>query len=230
VRAVQLRQSPYVTGDQFAVKYGQARFSHMCQGLRLTKSQSKPPKFGAAGQGGMRTTAGEAVFSCSVNGQPTTGYVYAETFIVGYGGSIANWSIVALGSVFAPTDQAMAAVQLLTHSGQSLAMNPQWSQMQRGFENMVARSNMAQAMATIRQTAQMNAYQQRVIQNMGHEQDNFNDIINGVSLTRDPTTGQEYEVPLGTGGPQWIDPGRSAVVQTALSPGAGYNQLQTMSR
>jgi tryptophanase len=149
---------------------------------------------------------------------------------VGYGGSIANWSIVALGSVFAPTDQAMMAVQLLTHSGQSLVLNPQWSQMQRGFENMVARSNMAQAVATIRQTAQMNAYQQRVIQNMGHEQDNFNDIINGVSLTRDPTTGQEYEVPLGTGGPQWIDPGRSAVVQSALSPGPGFNQLQTISR
>lgn len=230
MRAVQLRQSPYVTGDQFAVKYGQARFSHMCQGLRLTKSQSKPPKFGAAGQGGMRTTASEAVFSCSVNGQPTTGYVYAETFIVGYGGPIANWSIVALGSVFAPTDQAMAAVQLLTHSGQSLVLNPQWSQMQRGFENIVARSNMAQAMNTIRQTAQMNAYQQRVIQNMGHEQDNFNDIINDVSLTRDPTTGQEYEVPLGAGGPQWIDPGRSSVVQSALSPSAGYNQLQTISR
>jgi len=230
VRAIQLRQSPYVTGDQFAVKYGQMRFGHMCQGLQLTRSQVKQPKFGAAGQGAMRTTAGEAVFSCNVNGQPTTGYVYAETFIVGYGGPIANWSVVALGSVFAPTDQAMAAVQLLTHAGQSLVMNPAWSQMQRGFENLVAQQNMVQAMATIRRTAQMNADQQRVIQNMGHEQDNFNDIINGVALKRDPTTGQEYEVPLGTGGSQWIDPGTNLVVETALSPGAGFNQLETISR
>ena len=230
VRAIQLRQSPYVTGDQLAVKYGRARFSHMCQGLQLTRSQAKPPKFNAAGQGAMRVTGGEAVFSCTLNGVATTGYVYAETFIVGYGGPIANWSVVALGSVFAPTDQAMAAVQMLAHSGQSVVMNPQWTQMQHGFENLVARSNMAQAMATIRQTAQMNADQQRVIQNMGHEQDNFNDIINGVSLTRDPTTGQEREVPLGSGGPQWIDPSRNAVVQSALSPGSGFNQLQTISR
>jgi hypothetical protein len=206
VRAMQLRQSPYVTGDQFAVKYGQARFRPMCDGLRLTRSQAKQPKFNAPGQGAMRVTAGEAVFSCTVNGQPTTGYVYAETFVVGYGGPIGNWSVLSLGSVFAPTDQAMAAAQLLAHVAQSQVMNPQWAQMQHGFENLVARSNMAQALATIRRTAQMNADQQRVIQNMGHEQDNFNDIVNGVSFKRDPATGQEYETPLGTGGPQWIDP------------------------
>ena len=230
VRAMQLHQAAYVTGDQFAVKYGQARFSHLCQGLRVTRSTVKPPKFGPAGQGAMRTTAGEAVFSCTVNGQATTGYVYAETYITGYGGPIANWSIVALGSVFAPTGQAEAAVQLLVHASQSVAMNPQWVQMQRGFENLVARSTMAQAMATVRQTAQMNAYQQSVIANMGHEQENFNDIINGVSLKRDPQTGQEYEVPLGQGGPQWIDPGTNRVVETALSPGAGFSQLQGVSR
>lgn len=230
VRAMQLRQSPYVTGDQFAVKYGQARFRHMCDGLRLTRSQVKQPKFNAPGQGSMRVTAGEAIFSCTVNGQPTTGYVYAETFIVGYGGPLGNWSLQSLGSVFAPTDQAMAAVELLAHSAQSQIMNPQWAQMQHGFENLVARSNMAQAMATIRQTAKMNADQQRVIQNMGHQQDNINDIINGVSLTRDPTTGQEREIPLGAGGPQWIDPGTNAIAQSALSPGPGFNQLQTISR
>jgi hypothetical protein len=230
VRAMQLRQSPYVTGDQFAVKYGQARFRSMCQGLRLDRSQAKQPHFNSASGGSMRVTAGEAVFSCSVNGQPTTGYVYAETFIVGYGGAIGNWSVVSLGSVFAPTDRAMDAVKMLVHSAQTEVFNPQWAQMQHGFENMVARSNMAQAMATIRQTAAMNADQQRVIHNMDHEQPNFNDIINGVQLTRDPATGQEYETPLGQGGPQWIDPSRNGVVESGLSPGAGYGQLQTISR
>jgi hypothetical protein len=230
VRAMQLRQSPYVTGDQFAVKYGQARFRSMCDGLQLSRSQVKQPKFNAAGQGAMRVTAGEAIFSCTVNGQPTTGYVYAETFIVGYGGPIANWSVVALGSVFAPTDQAMAAVQLLAHAAQSEVMNPQWAQMQHGFENLVARSNNARAVATIRQTAQMNADQQRVLQNMDHEQANFNDIINGVSFKRDPATGQEYETQLGNGSAQWVDPGGNSVVQSALSPGAGFSQLQTISR
>jgi hypothetical protein len=178
----------------------------------------------------MRVTAGEAVFSCSVNGEATTGYVYAETFIVGYGGAIGNWSVVSLGSVFAPTGQAMDTVKMLVHAAQSERFNPQWAQMQHGFENLVAQSNMQHALATIKQTAAMNADQQRVIHNMDHEQANFNDIINGVQVTRDPATGQEYETPLGQGGPQWIDPARNAVVESGLSPGAGYNQLQTISR
>jgi len=229
VRAMQMRQAAYVTGDQFAVKYGQARFSHMCQGLRITRSGAKQPHFNQVSASAMRVTAGEAVFSCSVNGVPTTGYVYAETFIVGYG-AIANWSVLSLGSIFAPTDQAMDAVKMLIHSAESEKFNPAWAQMQHGFENLVARSNIEHAMATIRATAQMNADQQRVIANMGHEQENFNDIINGVCLTRDPNTGQEYETPIGQGGPQWIDPAHSGVVESGLSPGAGYSRLQTVSR
>jgi hypothetical protein len=230
VRATRSRQSSSVTGEQFAVKYGQARFSHMCQGLKLARSEAKPPKYTSAGQGPLRGTGGEAVFSCTVNGQATTGYVYAETFITGYGQPLANWSLVALGSVLAPTDQAVPAVQLLVHSGASMAMNPAWSEMQNRFNKMATQMNMANAMATIRETARTNAYEQRVIANMGHEQENFNDIINGVSLKRDPNTGQEYEVPLGTGGPQWIDPATNVAAETAFSPGPGFNQMQTISR
>jgi hypothetical protein len=230
VRATRSRQSSSVTGEQFAVKYGQARFSHMCQGLKLARSEAKPPKYTSAGQGPLRGTGGEAVFSCTVNGQATTGYVYAETFITGYGQPLANWSLVALGSVLAPTDQAVPAVQLLVHSGASMAMNPAWSEMQNRFNKMATQMNMANAMATIRETARTNAYEQRVIANMGHEQENFNDIINGVSLKRDPTSGQTYEVPLGTGGAQWIDPSRNVTAESAFSPGPGFNQMQTISR
>ncbi len=230
VRAMQSRQSASVTGEQFAVKYGQARFSHMCQGLKLARSEAKQPKYTSPGQGPLRGTGGEAVFSCTVNGQASTGYVYAETFITGYGQPLANWSLVALASVFAPSDQAMAAVQLLVHSGASMAMNPAWSEMQNRFNNMATQMNMANAMATIRETARTNAYEQRVIANMGHEQENFNDIINGVSLKRDPTSGQEYEVPLGTGGPQWIDPSRNVSAESAFSPGPGFNRLENASR
>jgi len=230
MRGMQTRQPTQVTGEQLAVKYGQARFGSMCQGLRLSRSTAKPPKYTTAGQGPMRGTGGEAVFSCTVNGRPATGYVYAETFIVGYGQPLGNWSLVALGSAFAPTSQAMAAVQMLVHSGQSMAMNPAWSSMQKRFNDMVTQMNMDHAMATIRATAQIDAYQQRAIANMGHEQENFNDIINGVSLKRDPTTGQEYEVPLGQGGPQWIDPATNTTLQSALSPGAGFNRLETISR
>lgn len=230
VRAVQMRASSYVTGEQLAVKYGESRFSHLCQGLKLTRSGTKTPKYSPVGQGAMRGTGGEAVFSCSVNGESRVAYVYSETFIYGYGQSIANWQVVALGSVLAPADQAMAAVQMLVHSGQSLTMNPAWSQMQNQIDSMVAKSNMGRALATIRETARENAYEQRVIANMDHDQANMNDIINGVSLQRDPHTEKEYEIPLGNGGPTWIDPASNVAVQSALSPGAAFTQLQTIGR
>ena len=230
LRARQMGEPAYLTGVQFAVRYGLARFSRMCQGLRVTRSEDKPPRYTSAGQGPMRGTAGEAVLSCTLNGQAMTGYVYAETFIVGFGQPIANWQLISLGSAFAPSDQARTAVDLLMHSGQSLTMNPAWTGMQNRFNAMATQRNLASATATIRETARMNAYEQQMIANMDHEQANMNDIINGVQVQRDPATGREYETPLGTGGPQWIDPASNVAVQSALSPGAGYSRLESVGR
>jgi hypothetical protein len=59
--------------------------------------------------------------------------------------------------------------------------------------------------------------------------DNFNDILNGVTYTRDPTNGAHREVPTGTGGTHWMN-GNNVVVESSLSPGPGFHQFENVSR
>jgi hypothetical protein len=75
----------------------------------------------------------------------------------------------------------------------------------------------------------MNAHQEEFNAMQRQQNDNFNDVLNGVTFTRDTVTGKEYEVPTGTGGTKWVN-GNNAVVESAMQPGPGFNRQQTQSR
>ena len=212
----------YAAGNVFATKYGQARFAPMCQGLQLTKSDARPPKYHPAAGGITRTTGGEAFFNCTKNGVPMSAYVYSETTLLGPGGPGSSWLVVALGSLIAPAEQATAAGAMLQHSGESLVMNPAWIAVQNRLNNQAIRQINASTQATIAATNAAVAHQQAMISAL--QNDSFNDVINGVQQTVDTTTGQRYAVPLGTGGRQWIN-GNNTVVESGLSPGAGFDPL-----
>jgi hypothetical protein len=220
------RLAAYASGSVFATKYGQARFGSMCERLQLTRSQAIAPKYHPPGNGLIRTTAGEATFTCVKNGSAMAAYVYAETTLIGSGGPGSNWTVSALGSMVAPAAEARATVALLQHSGESLVVNPAWMQMQAQLNAQATRQINASTQATIAATAAESARERGMISAL--QNDSFNDVINGVSLKVDPTTGQRYEAPLGTGNPQWIN-GNNVVVESALSPGPGFNQLQTVN-
>jgi hypothetical protein len=217
----------YTSGNVFATKYGQARFAPMCQGLHLTKSDALAPKYHPAAAGISHTTAGEAFFTCTRNGAPTSAYVYAETMLMGPGGPGSSWVVVALGSLIAPSEQAKGASATLQHSGESLAMNPAWIAMQNQLNNRAIQQINAATRATIAATNAENAREQAMIS--GLQNGSFNDVINGVQATVDTTTGQYYTTPLGQGGRQWIN-GNNVVVESGLSPGAGFNPLTPASR
>jgi hypothetical protein len=218
--------APYTPGSVFATKYGQARFAPMCQGLQLTKSGALAPKYHPAAGGITRTTGGEAFFSCTKNGAPMSAYVYAETTLMGPGGPGSSWLVVALGSLIAPAAQAAAAGTMLQHSGESLVMNPAWIGMQNQLNNQAIRQIDASTRATIAATNAAVAHQQAMISAL--QNDSFNDVINGVQETVDTTTGQRYIVPLGKGGQQWLY-GNKTVVESGLSPGAGFDPLTPVS-
>jgi ribosomal protein L2 len=217
----------YASGNVFATKYGQARFASMCQRLQVTRSQAIAPKYHPPGGGLIRTTGGEAYFTCTRNGAAMSAYVYAETTLVGPGGPGSNWTVVALGSMIAPAEQASAAAAILRYSGESLAINPAWMQMQTRLNDQAIRQINASTQATIAATNAADAHQRAMISAL--QNDSFNDVINGVSLKVDPSTGQRYEAPLGTGNSQWVN-GNKVVVESAMSPGPGFTQLQTVSR
>ncbi len=216
----------YTPGNVFAAKYGQARFAPMCQGLQLSKSDALAPKYHPAAGGISRTTGGEAFFSCTKNGAPMSAYVYAETMLMGPGGPGSTWLVVALGSLIAPAQQATAAGAMLQHSGESLVMNPAWINMQNQLNNQAIRQINASTQATIAATNAAVAHQQAMMSAL--QNDSFNDVINGVQETVDATSGQRYIVPLGKGGQQWIN-GNNAVVESGLSPGAGFDPLTPVS-
>jgi hypothetical protein len=216
----------YASGSMFASKYGQARFGSMCQGLQVTQSQAMAPKYHPEGGGLIRTTGGEAYFTCTKNGAAMTAYVYAETTLVGPGGPGSNWTVVSLGSVIAPAAEGTAAGAMLRHAGESLAINPAWMQMQTRLNNQAIQQINASTQATIAATNSENARERAMISAL--QNDSFNDVINGVSLKVDPSTGKQYEAPLGMGGAQWVN-GGNVVVESAMSPGPGFNRLQTVN-
>jgi hypothetical protein len=214
--------APYVTAKVFASKYGQARFTSMCQGLVITKSDDMAPKFHPAQQGISHTTGGDVYFSCTKNGASMDAYVYAETMLMGPGGPGSSWLVVTLASVIAPSAQATAAGALLQYSGASLVMNPAWTQMQNQLNNQAIQQINASTQSIIAATNAENAREQAMISALNN--DSFNDVINGVQATKDTSTGKLYTTPLGTGGTQWIN-GNNTVVESGLSPGAGFTQL-----
>jgi len=216
----------YVPGEVFATKYGQARFPSMCQGLQLTKSDALAPKYHPAGGGMTRTTGGEAFFSCTKNGAPMSGYVYAETMLMGPGGPGSSWLVVALGSLLAPAEKATETGAMLEHVGESLAMNPAWLGMQDQLNNMAIQQINAQTQATIAATNAAVAHQQAMLSAL--QIDSFIDVINGVQQTQDTTTGQQYTTPIGTGWTQWVN-GNKVVVESGMSPGPGFDRLTPLN-
>lgn len=224
-------EAAYASGEVFAGKYGLARFSSMCQFVELKGTQPRQPKFSQSAVGGYTSsTAGEATFQCTRNGEQFAGYVYAETMLVkGAWGQPANWYVTALGSYLAPVDQAQAAGAMLAHSAGTIAMNPEWAQWQKYIVSVGTAINDGTAVKNWEANQQMMARQEQWKKMMAGEVDDFNDILNGTTFTIDPSTGQKYEVPTGPGGQKWMND-QLNVVSAAMQPGPSYRPLNTISR
>lgn len=218
----------FISGDVFAAKYGLARFKSMCQSLELKGSEPKEPKFSRSG-GFVQSTAGQATFSCTLKGEPMTGYVYAETTLVrGVRLQPSIWSVAALGGYLAPAGRAQQAAQVLQHSASTLVFNPEWAAFQkwviaRGIRILVAIAN-----KTKQDTEAMNEHQKQWSKMMAGETDDFNDILTGQTFALDNATGRTYEVPTGKGGQIWMN-SQQTVVNSPMQPGADFTPLQEIS-
>jgi uncharacterized protein YfiM (DUF2279 family) len=222
--------APYASGDEFAAKYGAARFGSLCGPATLVRGNALEPKYHKAGSGPYRVTAGQAIFTCHQNGHAMAGYVYAETLFVGspYGPSD-KWFVVALGSFLAPVAQAKAAGAMLKHAGESIAFNPEWAKGQQARINAATGVLLGVAKSNWDSIAATNARQAKWRADMAHQSDTMQDVLLGQSYTRDPQTGQNDVVPTGLGGGHWMD-GRGDVVNSELSPGPAFHKLDTISR
>jgi hypothetical protein len=73
------------------------------------------------------------------------------------------------------------------------------------------------------------AQQAKIMRMQQQQNDNFNDVRNGVTFTRDPETGQTCEVQTLQGGHKWTN-GRGTVVDSAMSPSPAFRQRQVIGR
>jgi hypothetical protein len=219
----------YASGQVFAQKYGSARFGAMCQGIQVTGSQTSQPKYSQQIAGYVQATAGSANFSCTMNGQQMVGYVYAETMEVKAAmGMPSGWYETALGSWLAPAAQAQNASGILTYSTGTMVMNPDWAAWQNFLVAQATKINLITAQKTKQATEEMDAREAQWRQMMRGETDDFNDIFTGTAFGMDPATGQPEALPMGAGGPVWLD-AQNNVPSAAMQPGAAYQQAQSMS-
>jgi hypothetical protein len=214
----------YRPANEYIAKYGVNHFGQMCQSPQVKQITAVPNRIIKIPYPGGQLTAAEGYFVCTANGQQMLGYVYAETYSAGQG-LAGVWYVGAIGSFLAPVEQAKEVGELLAQSWKTMAFNPVWAKAQNDLVNAIAakssvdlRRHLAESQAQFEKT--MNAIHQ--------QGDTFSDILTGTTLTKDPATGQVHEINTGTGGHYWMN-GQNVVVESSLSPGPGYHELQTIS-
>ena len=199
------------SASEFAPVYARARFSKMCPAFEAKSIKAVEPVFSTAREGPVTTTAGEAIYRCVQNGQEKMAYVYAETALYQANG-VANWRVASLLSFLAPKDQANATYRMIFQSAASFTENLQW----RLKQAQITAENAAAALKIFRLTLQQTEARYRQWSaSMARQGQSFSDVLNGHTLTVDPSTGQQREVWTGTGSTRWID-GLGNVVSSNL--------------
>ena len=182
----------YLPGPQFAETYAQKLARENQAGNVQLKSVKPLPQFSANSIPGVTVAAGEADFTCTRNGQPAAGAVYAATERLGMpdGTQGAIWFHVALGDFLSPASQAPAINDMLLHMLESFRMNPQWLARQSNTAMQTARiaHEASEYMAKVHDQAYWS--HERAVD---HAHQGFDDYIRGVVRLRDPATGQEVE-------------------------------------
>jgi hypothetical protein len=209
----------YRPGWVFADLYGQARFSPLCQSLRLKEMKQLPPIHESPGA---RTTAGEVLYTCDTAAGPKAAYVFAETQMTQMQ-SVKQWMVSWLYSFITPADQAPEAMKTILHSMGTFEIDQQWEAQQLRISGAAADTAYTQfkqnmALEHDRFTKQSAQFQNQV--------DGFTRAFRGVDLTTDTVDGTQREVWAGTGGTHWMSPlGDAATSPT--SPGAQFHPLRT---
>jgi hypothetical protein len=204
--------------DEYVAKYGVAHFGTMCKSPEVKKVTSVPNRIVKKPYPGGQLTAAEGYFTCTANNQEMLGYVYAETYSAPGAGGL--WAVDAIGSFLAPVAQAQQVGEVLAQSWKTFVFNPQWTRAQSALVQMIAQKS-SEDLQTHLKVSQAKFEQ---TMNAIHQQgDTFSDVLNGTTVTKD-ASGQIHEVATGTGGQKWMN-GQNVVIESALSPGPGFQPL-----
>lgn len=227
----------YRTGPEFAVLYAQARFAKICHD---PQSDSEDSDFSvkdylpADASGSTQASGGQTAFYCVTDHGRRIAYVYTKTALSGK-----IWQAPAAVSFLATAAQAAAARDIITHAVQSFRVSPEWLEYQKRldaeglqYQRVRQQGRLADLQAQVQQfTAKMQAMQNQVNaferrQNAQAAQvESFSNVLNGVTPTTDPLTGENRQVWTGPKSNYWVN-GLGQVVNSTNAPAAGWRQLQ----
>ena len=227
----------YRTGPEFAVLYAPSRFSEICHSPQSDTSftQLSIPDYLPMPPNAPQSPGGQIVYRCQGANGPLIAFAYTKTVLAG-----PLWQAVTIASFSAPPDKVAEARALLAHSAQSFHISPDWLQYQQRLDAEgldYQRKRQQGRIVALQQQVQQFQAQMLAMQNQvnafearqsaqAKQVEGFTDILNGVTPTYNPLTGESRKVWTGTQDNYWVN-GIGQVVNSHDSPGPGWTQLQT---
>jgi hypothetical protein len=231
----QLIVARYRTGPEFAVLYSKARFHDLCHDPQPDAADAGftvPDYLPLQGTG--ETSAGQIAWRCTTPQGPRVVFAFTRT---AQGNGI--WQVPIILSFIAPPEKVASTRDLALEMVRSFRLSPAWIEYQKQmdaeglqYQRMRQQGRIAAIQQQVRQfEAQMQAMQNQV---NGFEQrqsaqaaqvQGFTNVLNGITPTTDPLTGEQRDVWTGTKSNYWVN-GLGQVVNSNDAPAAGYRQLQ----
>lgn len=213
----------------FAYDYGKQMMVPFCAQAALKAARPLPvPPAAAPATPISSTDVGEVYFECPNNGR--VGYLYViTTRMHDPSTAIGTWGVSVLVGFVSTRARAGEGFAIARHMAFSMATNPQWY----AAVLQTAQQQNSQIMADFdRQRQAREAQLATVDRTQDRDEQAFDDIINGVTPTVDPQTGEKRDVATGSkGNYYWTDQnGHTVNTSTWTAPGPNYRPLQVAPR
>jgi hypothetical protein len=220
---------PYEPALPFAYDYGKKMMTPFCAQPALKAGRPLPvPSFAAPATPISTTDVGEVYFQCPNNGK--VGYVYLiTTRMHDPRQEIGTWGVYTVVGFVATRAKAGEGFAITRHMAYSINVNQQWY---AGNLQAAQRQNAA-IMADFDRQQQARATQlANVERTTDRDEAAFDDIINGVTPTIDPQTGEKRDVATGSKGQYYWTDQNGHTVNTAswTAPGPNFRPLQVAPR
>jgi hypothetical protein len=232
----QLIVAAYRTGPEFAVLYSQARFHGLCSSPQpdTTDAGFTVPDYLPI-EGSDQTSAGQIAWRCQAPGGVRVAFAYTRTMR-----AQGIWQVPTIVSIVAPPEKAAAARAIALHAAGSLHLSPEWLEYQKRMDaeglqyqrvrqqgRMQALQQQVQQFQAQMQAMknQVNAFEQHQAAQAAQVQ-GFTNVLNGITPTTDPLTGEQRDVWTGTKANYWVN-GTGQVVNSTDAPAAGWRKLDT---
>ena len=226
----------YRTGKDYAGLYALTHFKTVCKTLTPEQVDQAPPgkKDSNAAPESPQNSSGAIGYRCDSSGKSRDAYVYARTVL-----SSNLWQVKALISYIAPADQVAQVRSIIMHLSETFQVNPKWVEYQKqmddqGLQYQVQRQQQRRA-ALAQQVQQFEAKMQGMrnqVNAFEHHQaaqaaqvESWGNTLTGLTPTVDPLSNETRLVRTGPNNGYWIN-GQGTVVNSNVSPGAGFHELQ----